>query len=140
MNPPKIYFIDANLVMYSIGSPHPLRDPSKRVFGKIREKKVFVLTNTEVLQEILYRYSSIGKINMGEIAYKSMIKICTTILPVTLRDTDIALELLKSYEGITSRDAIHVATMINNDIKEIISTDSHFDIIPEITRIDPKNF
>jgi hypothetical protein len=30
--------------------------------------------------------------------------------------------------------------MINNDIKEIISTDSHFDLIPGIKRIDPASW
>jgi len=44
---------------------------------------------------------------------------------------------LKMVNGITSRDAIHAATMMNNGIKEIISTDPHFDLIHEIKRIDP---
>jgi len=52
-------------------------------------------------------------------------------------DTDKALEILKGVNGITWRDAIHAATMINNGINEIISTDAHFDLIPEIKRIDP---
>jgi predicted nucleic acid-binding protein len=56
---------------------------------------------------------------------------------VTLQDTGRALELLKAYKAITSRDAIHAATMINNGLEEIISTDPHFDIIPKIKRIEP---
>ena len=66
-----------------------------------------------------------------------MLKICVEILPVRLMDTDKALEILKTVNGITSRDAIHAATMINNGTKDIISTDPHFDLIPEITRLDP---
>jgi PIN domain. len=54
-----------------------------------------------------------------------------------VQDTDRALELLKTFPAITSRDAIHAATMINNGIKQILSTDTHFDLIPEIRRIDP---
>jgi predicted nucleic acid-binding protein len=52
-------------------------------------------------------------------------------------DTDKALEILKRVNGITSRDAVHSATMIHNGIKEIISTDPHFELIQEIKRIDP---
>lgn len=132
-----IQFIDANLIMYSMGSPHPLRDPCKRILGKIRETEILVVTNTEVLQEILYRYFSIGRLTLGEVAYQSIVKICVNVFPVTLQDTDKALELLKAYKVITSRDAIHAATMINNGIKEILSTDPHFDFIPQIKRIDP---
>jgi len=64
-------------------------------------------------------------------------RLCVHVFPVMPQDTDKALELLKNHPPITSRDAIHAATMINNGIKEIISTDNHFDLIAGIKRIDP---
>lgn len=137
MSSPKIHFIDANLIMYSMGGGHPLRDPCREVFEKIRSGRIIVVTNTEVLQEILYRYFSIRKPALGEMAYQSMVQICVEIFPVTRAETDKALEILKSHERITSRDAIHAATMINNGIKEILSIDPHFDLVREIKRIDP---
>ncbi len=130
-------FIDANLIMYSIGSAHPLREPCKKSLGRIKSREILCVTNTEVLQEILYRYFSIERNTLGEIAYQSMVELCTDIFPVTVADTDKALEILKRVSGITSRDAVHAATMIHNGIKEIISTDPHFELIPEIKRIDP---
>lgn len=137
MSSPAYHFIDANLILYSIGGPHSLRDPCKRVLDNIKKEKILAATNTEVLQEILFRYFSIGRSTLGEIAYNSMVQCCTKILPVKLQDTDKALELLKAHKHITSRDAVHAATMLNNGIKKIISTDPHFDLIPEIKRIDP---
>jgi predicted nucleic acid-binding protein len=134
---PPVFFIDANLIMYSIGGPHPLHEPCKKFLEKIKSREILGVTNTEVLQEILYRYFSIERRTLGEIAYRSMIEFCTNIFPVRVVDTDKALEILKSVNGITSRDAVHAATMIHNGIKEIISTDPHYDLIPEIKRIDP---
>jgi predicted nucleic acid-binding protein len=130
-------FIDANLIMYSIGGSPPLREPCKKFLEKIKSREILGVTNTEVLQEILYRYFSIERKSLGEIAYQSMIEFCTDIFPVRVVDTDKALEILKRVNGITSRDAVHAATMIHNGIKEIISTDPHFDLIQEIKRIDP---
>ncbi len=130
-------FLDANLIMYSLGGPHPLRDPSKRILDKIKNGAIRVVANTEVLQEILYRYFSIRKQALGELAYTAIIDLCEVILPVTLQETDRALELLKQYPQITSRDAVHAATMLNNGIKDILSADPHFDLIPGIRRIDP---
>ena len=130
-------FIDANLIMYSVGGPHPLLEPCKKLLEKIKSREILGVTNTEVLQEILYRYFSMGRGTLGEIAYQSMIEFCTGIFPVRVGDTDKALEILKRANGITSRDAIHAATMFHNGIKEIISTDPHFDLIHEIKRIDP---
>jgi uncharacterized protein len=130
-------FLDANLIMYSLGGPHPLRDPCKGILEKIKNGALQVVANTEVLQEILYRYFSIRKQSLGELVYSSMIDLCEEIFPVTVQDTDRALELLKAYSTLTSRDAIHGATMLNNGIKDIHSTDPHFDLIPGIRRIDP---
>jgi len=134
---PPVLFIDTNLIMYSIGSPHPLREPCKKFLEKIKSREILGVTNTEVLQEILYRYFLIERRTLGEIAYQSMIELCTDIFPIRVVDTDKALEILKRVNGITSRDAVHAATMIHNGIKEIISTDPHFDLIHEIKRIDP---
>jgi len=137
MTSPPFQFLDTNLVMYALGGPHPLRDPSKSIFEKIKNGDLRVVSSTEVLQEILYRYFSIRKQTLGELAYTAIIDLCEVILPVTLQETDRALELLKQYPPITSRDAIHAATMLNNGIKDILSTDPHFDLIPGIQRIDP---
>ena len=140
INSPAVHFIDANLIMYAMGDPHALRDPCKKIFEKIRDGKIFVATDTEVLQEILPRYFSISRMALGEMAYRSLVQICLTVFLVTLQDTAKALELLKTDRGISSRDAIHAATMLNNGLKKILSTDSHFDRIPEIKRIDPTKF
>jgi hypothetical protein len=131
------HFIDANLIMYSVGGPHPLKAPCINILRKIQSEDILAVTNTEVLQEILYRYFTIGKPEIGEKAYRSTTRICANVFPVRISDTDTALELLKAHKLITSRDAIHAATMINNGVKEIISTDSHFDRIPGIKRISP---
>jgi len=131
------FFLDANVIMYSLVSSHPYKEPCKNILEKIKSGDIRALTNTEVLQEILHRYFSLGKPDIAEIGYASIIRLCLTILPVTLAETNRALGLMKANSAITSRDAIHAATMINNDIKEIISTDSHFDLIPGINRIDP---
>jgi uncharacterized protein len=137
MTGPSFQFLDANLIMYSLGGPHPLREPSKKILENIKGGRLGVVTNTEVLQEILYRYFSIKKQALGELAYTAVVDLCEAVLPVTLQDTDSALGLLKQYPPITSRDALHAATMLNNGIKEILSTDPHFDLIAGIRRIDP---
>ena len=137
MKPPSYQFIDANLIMYSLGGPHSLREPCKTALEKIKNGLIQVVTDTEVLQEILYRFFSIKRYSLGELAYTSTVELCAEILPVTLKDTDRALDLLKGFPQITCRDAIHAATMINNGIKEILSTDPHFDLVPKIRRIHP---
>ncbi len=125
MTTPPYQFIDANLIMYAIGGPHPLREPCRAVLEQIKDGVLQVVTNTEVLQEILYRFFFLKRYSQAEVAYHSTVGICAEILAVTHHDMDLALDLLKQHPGIAARDAVHAATMIHHGIKEILSTDSH---------------
>jgi hypothetical protein len=60
------------------------------------------------------------------------------ILPVALADMQRAFDLAHSYRGaITTRDAVHAATVPNNGLAYVASADSHFDAIDGITRVAP---
>jgi predicted nucleic acid-binding protein len=59
-------------------------------------------------------------------------------LSVTLADTDRARDLLMEVQGISARDAIHAAVMLNHDVEWIASFDGGFDGVPGIRRMKPK--
>lgn len=131
------YFIDTNIFIYSVGRDHPLRSNCASAIRRIRDQEFRAILNTEIIQEILYRYQSIKELQLGIRLAREAMALSSRILSVTERDLALAIELLESHPQIDTRDAFHAATMINNDIQEIISTDSHFDLIPRINRIDP---
>lgn len=56
---------------------------------------------------------------------------------MTEEDLDHAHEILQAHASISVRDALHAATALRRGIKSILSTDHHFDDLPEITRLDP---
>ena len=132
-----IYFIDTNIFLYSIGRDHPLKSASVTAIHRIREGQIVAVINTEIIQEILYHFQSIKQLSIGVRLAKDAVSISSRILPVEETDLSLAIQLLEAYPEIQTRDAFHAATMIHNGIKEIISTDPHFDLIHEITRIDP---
>jgi hypothetical protein len=140
MNENPIYFIDTNIFLYSVGRDHPLKPPSVSVIHRIKDGQVMAVINTEIIQEILYHFQSIKQLPIGIRLAKDVVSVCFRTLPVTEIDLSAAIELLESNPGIQTRDAFHAATMINNGVKEIISADPHFDLIPEIKRIDPSKF
>jgi len=131
------YFIDTNIFIYSMGRDHPLRSNCASAIRRIRDQEIRAILNTEIIQEILYRFQSIKELQLGIRLAREAMALSSKILSVTERDLTLAIELLESHPQIDTRDAFHAATMINNDIKEIISTDSHFDLIPGINRIAP---
>jgi len=132
-----IYFIDTNIFLYSIGRDHPLKSASVNVMHRIRDGKITAVINTEIIQEILYHFQSIKQRSIGVRLAKDAVSISSRVLSVEEIDLSLAIELLEAYPKIQTRDAFHAATMIHNGIKEVISTDPHFDLIQEIRRIDP---
>lgn len=133
-----VFFLDANIVMYALGSEHRLKTPCRKSLKKIKEGKIITVTNTEVLQEIFHRYFSIRMPLIAEEACFAIKTFCKEIYPVTLHELEKALALLKEFPSLDSRDAIHAATMLNNGVEKILSTDSHFDIVNGIKRIAPE--
>ncbi len=129
-------FIDANIPMYVAGKEHPNRALAERFLDRVRKGEVQACTSTEVLQEILYRYSTLGKPEYACEVYDAFVEICPEIFSVDLADTDEARRLLSTVPGISARDAIHAGVMINHGLEWIATFDLVFDRIPGIRRLD----
>ena len=54
-------FVDANVFMYAVGAPHPLRETAVEFLLNARRNNTPLATSAEVLQEMLHVYSSVGK-------------------------------------------------------------------------------
>ena len=127
-------FVDSNIPMYVAGREHPHRASSQRFLEMARAGEVEICTSTEVLQEILYRYSALKRLDLAGGVYDLFVQLCPVVLPVTLADTDRARRLATDIEGISVRDAIHAAVMLNHDIEDIATFDGGFDAIPGMRR------
>ena len=128
-------FIDSNIPMYVAGGDHPHREPARKLLERVRGGEAEGVTSTEVLQEILYRYSAIGRKELGRDVYDLFVEICPVVLSVTLADTDRARDLLLAVDGISARDAVHAAVMLNHEIKWVATYDTGFSEIPGIRRL-----
>jgi uncharacterized protein len=128
-------FIDSNIPMYVAGRDHPNREPSRRFLRRVREGKVDACTSTEVLQEILCRYTSLCRLDLAREVYDLFVDVCPIVLGVTLADTDRARDLVCGAIGPSTRDAVHAAVMVNNDVEWIATFDAGFDEIPGIRRL-----
>ena len=128
-------FVDSNIPMYVAGRDHPLREPARRFLDRARAGDLEICTSTEVLQEILYRYSALKRRDLAATVYDLFVQLCPVVFPVTLADADRARTLITAHEDVTVRDAIHSAVMLNNSIKEIATFDEGFDAFEGIVRI-----
>jgi len=134
------YFLDANILMYAAGAAHPLREPCREALTRAVDQEVGLVTDAEVLQEILHRYFSLGRPEIARAVYDSAVRLCDEVLPIDERHTSRALELLLEHSELSPRDAIHVATMEDHGLVRLLSTDQDFDAVDQVERIDPAAF
>ncbi len=127
-------FVDSNVPMYVAGRDHPLREPARRFLERARAGDIEICTSTEVLQEILYRYSALKRRDLAASVYDLFSQLCPVVLPVTLADTDRAKALVVSHEALSVRDAVHAAVMLNNSLSRIATFDAGFDAVEGVTR------
>jgi predicted nucleic acid-binding protein len=128
-------FVDSNVPMYVAGRDHPNREPSRRFLQRVRAGDVEACTSTEVLQEILYRYSGLRRPDLAAQVYDLFVQLCPVIFAVTLADTDKAKAMLVATARMGVRDAIHAAVMANNDVRMIATFATAFDGIPGVSRL-----
>jgi predicted nucleic acid-binding protein len=128
-------FVDSNVPMYVAGREHPLRDPARRFLERARAGDLDICTSTEVLQEILYRYAALKRLDVAAAVYDLFVQLCPVVLPVTLADTDRAKSLLIDTRNVSARNAVHAAVMLNNDVRSVASFDGGFDHVKGIERL-----
>lgn len=121
--------------MYVAGRPHPNRDPARRFLERVRAGELEACTSTEVLQEILYRYAGLRRLDLAKQVYELFVQLCTIVFPVDLADTDRARDIVCGTEAASARDAVHVAVMLNRDVKRIATFDAGFDAIAGVERV-----
>jgi predicted nucleic acid-binding protein len=135
-------FLDVNVFMYAAGKPHAYKNPCLHILKDVETQALAAVVNTETFQELLYRYSHIGVAEKGVQLCNDILKYPITILPITKADIELAIELFEQHKdaGVKPRDAIHAATLKNNNLTQLISADKDFDSFDFLTRIDPKDY
>jgi predicted nucleic acid-binding protein len=135
-------FLDVNIPMYAAGRPHPYKDSCTRVMEAVANGHLAAAIDTEIIQEILYRYGSLRQWELAVNMASDVMTLASVVYPITAEDIHLTIDLFAgyAYQGVTARDLIHVAVMKSNSLQVIVSVDEHFDQVEGITRIDPAQF
>ena len=128
-------FIDSNVPMYLVGAEHPNKTRSVAIVGGLIRNGERLVTDVEVYQEILHRYTVIRRIDAIDAAFRSLDRITDETLTSGMAEIRMARRLIDTTPGISARDALHGAIMRANGVHRILSFDRGFDAIPRIERL-----
>lgn len=94
-----------------------------------------LITDAEVLREILHRYSAIGRLDAIQPAYDVVHALVDEIIAIDIIIAWAAKDILLTTDGLSARGAIHLAAMSAASLDTIMTFDAGFDSIEGIRRL-----
>ena len=121
--------------MYLIGASHPHKSESQLLLERLISAGERLVTDAEVLQEIVHRYAAIDKREAIRPAFQVVLDVVDDVLPIEKADVLRASEIVQNRVLLSARDSVHIAVMERHGIRSILSFDADFDRWPGLKRI-----
>ncbi len=129
--------LDANIIMYAIGKPHPCKVPCTAIMAQaVRHRDEFNI-DLELLQEILHTFGARNQREEGASQVADLLELFPHAMPVGAGEIKVAMSLFSRHPRLSARDAIHAAVVQVHGLEGIVSADRAFDSIPGFKRFDP---
>jgi predicted nucleic acid-binding protein len=130
-----VILLDSNVPMYLVGAEHPHKAAAQRLLDDLIAREERLVTDAEVLQEILHRYTAIDRPDAIQPAFDAVLGVVDDVLPVRLEEVEEAKRIVLGGYRLSARDAVHIATMRSHGIRRLASFDTAFDGFPGIERL-----
>ncbi len=121
--------------MYLVGAPHPHKSDAQRRLEQLVNDRQRLVTDAEVLQEILHRYVALNRRDAIQPAFDALLGVVDEVLDVSKSAAERAKAIVLGHRQLSARDALHLAIMEKHGIHRILSFDAGFDGFPGITRL-----
>ena len=121
--------------MYLIGAAHPHKTEAQVILERLIAAGQRLVTDAEVLQEILHRYTAIDRRDAIRPAFQVTLDMVDEVIPMEKADVLRAAEITQSPAVMSARNAVHIAVMERRGIESIMSFDADFDRWPGLLRI-----
>ena len=128
-------FIDSNVPMYLVGSPHPHKTDAQLILERLVAAKERLVCDAEVLQEILHRYAAIDRREAIAHALQVLLAMVDEVFPIEREDVLRAAAIVSGTGRQSARDALHIAVMERYGVATIFSFDRDYDRHPGLDRI-----
>ena len=127
-------FVDSNIPIYLVGADHPNKEIARVLLERAITDGELLVTDAEVLQEILHRYVAIERRDAIEPATATLLGVVDEVYPVERADVERVRQIVLATR-LSARDAVHLAIMRRRGIDRIMTFDRAFDEVDGISRV-----
>jgi predicted nucleic acid-binding protein len=132
-----VILLDTTVLVYAKGQDHPLRDPCLELIQAIAEQRIDATTTIEVVQEFVHVRARRRDRSDAAALGRDYAELLTPLLSVTAQDLNSGLALFERTRGLGAFDAVLAASAARNGITAVVSADSGFADVPEISHVVP---
>ena len=119
-------FVDTNVIMYSVGRPHPLREPAREFFAESARLRRVLCTSAEVLQELMHAYLPVQRESTLDSAMALVARARIEVWPLESDDVHLAWRLRPRFPMLSARDLCHLASCRRRSVTDIKTFDRAF--------------
>jgi predicted nucleic acid-binding protein len=131
-----VILVDTTVLVYAVGTDHPLRAPCRRILQAQRAGSVSLTTTVEIIQEFVHvcarRRSREDAAAMGRLMLDAF-----DIVTPTAEDLRRGLEVFEDHPGLGAFDAILAGIALESQCEALISADGAFGSVDGLPWIHP---
>jgi predicted nucleic acid-binding protein len=127
--------VDSNIPMFLVGAAHANKERARVMLERLIIGGEVLITDAEVLQEILHRYVAIDRRDAIQPAFDALLGVVDRVFPISDETVDLAKRIVLGSRSLSARDAIHIAVMEQQGVDRLFSFDAGFDEYPALDRI-----
>ena len=126
-------YLDANVFIYAAINTQEIGEKARALLQKIQQGEQQAVTSVLTFDEVFWSIKKRKPELAQETSYVLLNFPNLEIIPADRKLALFALKIINEY-NLAPRDALHAATAIASNADCVVSTDSHFDKIKELTR------
>lgn len=134
-------YLDTNIFIYLSDRASIYHKACNQLVILAEKQKIILITSVETLQEIVHYSLSLKKPTQGLLLVKEAMSLVDELLSVDRSTIDLYVKLIEknlSIKNISSRDMIHIACALQNDISALISYDKRLKKLKEVNCLRPE--
>lgn len=132
--------LDTTILVYAVGTEHPLREPCRRIVRAVGDGLLVATTTVEVIQEFAHvRARRRGRVDARATASNFAALLAPLVQP-DADDLELGLRLFAEHESIGAFDAVLAATVQRRaHLDALVSADTGLATITDLHVVDPAN-
>jgi predicted nucleic acid-binding protein len=129
--------LDTTVLVYAKGVEHPLRDPCRELIAAIAEERIEATTTAEVIQEFVHVRARRRERSDAAALGRDYTELLSPLLSITRDNLQRGLTLFETTPRLGAFDAVLAAAAAGTDATALVSADTAFAGLPDISHIFP---